>query len=320
MIKTILLWLFWTIIVLLILFWFISGGPGKVVQAAHNLTNPFGSTGTSTVQLPWQVSIPQGADISNLTGTGDNSIDQSAQDDQTNQAANEQQAQNFGNPSPYASQIRMSAEGATASDPNAEYVEIDNSSGENTPVDITGWSLQSALTNVRAYIPRGASLFEMGAVNSENDIELAPGGSVIVVSGISPVGISFRENECTGYLAELQTYTPDLQQECPSPSDTFQETPANLSVYGDACYNYIQSLASCHFPQTVPSSLSLSCRSYIINTFTYNGCVQMHQNDPSFPLDSWRIYLGASRELWRNTHDIIRLLDAQGRIVASVTY
>lgn len=317
MIKTVLWWLLWVIILLLIVLWFISGGPKKVAQAARGLANPFGGTATGTVQLPWQVGIPQGPDISGLAESSDNSIGQGGPGDQT---TNEQQAQDFGNPSPYATQIRLSAEGATASDPNAEYVEIDNGGGQNAPVDITGWSLQSALTGVRAYIPRGASLFEMGAINTENDIELAPGGSAIVVSGNSPVGISFRENECTGYLAELQSYTPDLQQECPSPSDALPETAANMTVYGDACYNYVQSLASCHFPQTVPATLPLACRAFIVNTFTYNGCVQTYQNDPTFPLDSWRIYLGAGRELWRNTHDIVRLLDAQGRIVADVTY
>jgi hypothetical protein len=40
----------------------------------------------------------------------------------------------------------------------------------------------------------------------------------------------------------------------------------------------------------------------------------------SFGLNTWRLYLNAYGELWSNSHDVIRLLDAEGRTVDSLTY
>jgi hypothetical protein len=157
-------------------------------------------------------------------------------------------------------------------------------------------------------------------VNAVQPISLEPGSSAILTTGISPVGISFRENTCSGYLGELQSFTPELPSECPAPSEALLLNADNLRAYGDTCIDYVQTLSQCHFPATVPSNLTPACRSFIANTLSYNGCTQAHRNDPSFALPSWRVYLGLKAEFWYNTHDVIRLLDDQGRVVDVLTY
>jgi hypothetical protein len=249
--------------------------------------------------LPWAVPIPQGPDISNLVGSAS----------QTSISENTQ-SQTFGNQSQYNGSITLSTDGATASDPQQEYVIIENDGGN--PVDISGWSLQSALTGARAYLPLGASFFQVGQLNEQNQIELQPGGVAIVTSGESPVGTSFQENECSGYLEQLQSYTPPLQTQCPSPGNDVSQA----SVYGQSCAQYVSSVPFCTFPQSFPSGITASCQVYAQTTFSYNGCVAQYQNDPSFALNDWRIYLDATRELWNNDHDTIRLLDQEGETVA----
>src|SRR6185295_18661707 len=107
----------------------------------------------------------------------------------------------------------------------------------------SGWSLQSAVTGTRASLPQtGAEMFVAGSVNHGVPIYLDPGTSAFIVSGISPVGISLRENVCTGYLAQLQHFSPGLDTACPDPSDMLPMTADNLRIYGASCVDYVQSL------------------------------------------------------------------------------
>jgi hypothetical protein len=301
MVRTVAKWLFWGLVILLILAWLLGGGIGKIQSAAKDYS--FGGlfAHISPFSLPWAVPIPQGPDISTLTAPQQPSSQSS-------------QAQTFGNQSPYANGITLTSDGATASDPQAEYVVIQNNG--TAPVDISGWSLQSALTGARAYLPLGASFFVLGELNAQNDIELAPGGVAVVTTGESPVGTSFRENECSGYLEQLQQYTPPIETQCPSPGDLSTQA----SQYGQSCAQYVSSLPFCTFPQNPPSGISAQCQAYVQTTFSYNGCVQTNQNDTSFASNDWRVYLSTPHELWNNDHDTIRLLDAEGETVAVTSY
>jgi hypothetical protein len=302
MVRRVLWYLFIALIIVLILAWLIGGGISKIQSAAKNFSFSGVWGGVSAFDLPWAIPIPQGPDISNLTGG------QSGSGQQTSQAAT------LGNQSPYSGSVSISADGADSSDPQTEYVTIQNTG--TATIDITNWSLQSALSGARAYLPRGASFFEIGQVNAQNDIELAPGGVAIVTTGNSPVGTSFEENECSGYLEQLQAYTPPIETQCPSPGNA----ASAAEQYGDSCAQYVSSLPFCTFPQNPPSGISSQCAAYVQTTFSYNGCVQSFQNDPDFASTDWRIYLDATHELWNNDHDTIRLLDGQGETVAVTSY
>lgn len=312
MVRTIAWYIFWGLVVILILVWLLEGGIGRIQAATADFSNPFGFFasglyGGGAVQLPWAIPIPQGVDISNLVGS-------SSQQSSSQGASTVSEAQTFGGQSQYSSEISLTADGATASNPQQEYVTIQNVG--QTTVDISGWSLQSALTGARAYIPLGASFFQLGELNAQTEIELDPGGVAIVTTGESPVGTSFRENICSGYLETLQQYTPPIETQCPSPSNA----AAQASQYGQACADYVSSIPFCTFPQNPPAGLSAQCQSFVQTQFSYNGCVAENQGDSDFSSNDWRVYLDVPRALWNDNHDTIRLLDSSGEVVAITSY
>lgn len=317
-------WFFFGFLALLLLLLLTSGFTTSVFQSAESFASPI-KTGQASVPNLHDLLITAFNDLSKYRLPGQSSISVpqgpslQVTYEQTNTAGATQQSQaDFGTPSPYENAVNLQTAQAGASDPTSEYLVIYNSGYGQ--IDIAGWSLQSALTGVRMYIPAGVNLFKLGALNSLSDIVLPTGGSAIITSGPSPVGVSFRENECSGYLNELQRYTPSLSRQCPSPSESITETGAGLSILGSDCYDYVQQLSSCHFPQSVPGNLNASCRLFISDNFSYNGCVDTYRNSTSFEGSTWRIYLGSPVELWQNQHDIIRLLDANGRTVSVVRY
>lgn len=327
MIKRILIIVGIVVVIGLILLWFLQGGTSAVVHAAQNFSNPFsgmfgGQTGGATsLQLPWQpTDLTRGPDISDYVAQSEQ---QQSGGPTQNASQGDGQAQPTpsGTPSPYVGAVHLSLGDAQASDPSLEYVQLLAGYSISSPVVISGWSLQSALSGARVFIPEGAPDFVMGIVNNVVPVMLSAGDTASITTGASPVGVSFEENMCSGYLRELRTFTPDIASECPSPKSSLPETAENLQKYGSACFDYVGSLFACHFPGTaLPGSLSPACQSFIVNTYSYNGCVNNFRYDSSFHLSSWHLYLNHAIELWGNTHDVIRLLDAQGYVVDSLSY
>lgn len=322
MIARIIITLILGTVLIMLIFWVIAGGPSKVLTAAKDQPNLVSSllngsfvTSVLDIKLPWQgsVAIPGAPDISKYIGEGAHG---------TNYTQEElDAARNFGMPSPYHTQVTIHEGHATENSPSKEYLTITSSRDNEGSIDITGWSVQSAVSGERYYFPTAASSFIGGAVNSAGQVMLAPGATAIIISGVSPVGVSFRENICSGYLGKLQSFYPSLSYaSCPDPSAVFPGTVDNLRTYGSNCLDYVRSLSSCEFPQDLPETLSPACRSYVTNTFSYNGCVQLHQHEPAFMRNSWRLFLNAQRGIWDDRHDVIRLLDAQNRTVDAVTY
>ena len=310
----------------LIVFWLVSGGWGAVARTARTFMNPmdylFGQNPSGTfLRLPWQPSeLTRGPDISGYAEEADARLLASGDDDQSLDVRTQAQARTFGNPSPYVGKVKLVGTAPTESNSASEYIEIVAASSNNGPITLTHWSLQSAVSGLRASIPLGAPIFILGVVNNVHGMALEPGASIIVTTGASPVGTSFRENICSGYLNELQTFKPEMGSSCPLPSEALPMTAENLRTYGDACFDYLNALPQCHFPTALPSNLSNVCRSFITNTMSYNGCVNRYRTNASFSLPSWRAYLALRAEIWYNTHDVIRLLDEEGRTVDVLTY
>ena len=324
MIKRVLIVSLAVFVIALILFWILTGGWAAVARTAQSLSNPidliFGtSTSGSFIKLPWQPSeLTRGPDISDYAGEADARNEASGDADQSSNVPTDPRT--FGDPSPYAGKVAITGESATEADPAQEFIHISASRNNTAPISITNWSLQNAVSGVRASIPQAAPIFVMGVVNEVRGISLEPGASVFVTTAASPVGTSFRENICTGYLNELQRFTPELSSECPTPSEMLPMNADNLRTYGESCFDYLGNVSSCHFPTTVPSALSPACRSFIANTMSYNGCVNTNRGRSAFPLPVFRAYLAFRSELWANSHDVIRLLDEQGRTVDVLTY
>lgn len=335
MIKTILYWFLAFIVLAFIAVWLWTGGIGKAKSASRSFSNIFdviffrGAMNGPVPGLPWQPTPPAGVEIPQANEVGANTNDQTLQEkyatlESQYETLNAQavEAKTFGDPSPMKGQVQITqVYSAKETNPTQEYIVLGARSGNTAPVDMTGWSLQSAYTGIRSYLPSSARTFMMGVVNTEEPTQLAPGESAIVNSGGSPVGISFRENICTGYLEQLQRFSPSLSNSCPTPASALPFTPENLRTYGDTCFDFLQSIPACTAPlRNVPANISSNCRSFAINNLSYNGCVLNNRFRSGFASGSWRIYLGSYAELWRNTHDIIRLLDGEGRTVDVQTY
>jgi len=334
MIMRILGFLIALLVILFVAYWILSGGLSRGIKFGSHLDNPFSIfTSTTTggeIRLPGQPSSP--IDTIDISGVDTLSEDNGAPStqDQLNALQNQydelsaeaKDPRNFGNPSPYKNQVTFGLQDVQESSPAAEYLTLQASFANTAPISLAGWSLQSAVTGVRVPIPQAATQFVSGVLNNVGSVALTPGSTAYVVSGPSPVGVSFRENKCTGYLAELQTFVPQLNTTCTLASDDLSLNAQNISQYGDACLDYAKSLPQCHFPglDQKPAGISDACANFLLNRFSYNGCVYAHKNDSDFYQPNWRVYLGSGVQLWRDTHDVVRLLDNQGRTVDVLTY
>ena len=321
-------------VVILFLLWLVTGGVQKTINTAKRIGNPIdyiffnGTSTTGYFRLPWQPEeLAQGPSIPDISVSSSDEKPQTTEEELTQTqkeydalVSDTEAARTFGDPSPERGKVSINAGGASEPGVTKEYLEIEASWENTAPIKVTGWSVQSALTGVRAYIPRGANLFWLGSVNDQTDMYLAPGATAILATAPSPVGTSFRENICSGYLGRLQTFVPSLSPNCPLASESLPLTPDNLKQYGDACFDFVQQLPVCTLPREAPSEISPICRIFLANTISYNGCVEEYQHRSNFLRSAWRIYLNAGGELWRNTHDIIRLLDREGRTVDVLSY
>ena len=200
-------------------------------------------------------------------------------------------------------------------DPSKEYIEI---VGRGTsPTLITGWRL-SGKNGVNTVIPRGTRTLFTGRVNETSDITLPYGGRAVLVSGTSPVGTSFRINKCSGYLGAFQEFTPSISRiACPSPVSE----AASQGISSDQnCVSYASSIPVCSIvSETLPSNFSSTCRDFLLNRLTYNGCVSAHQADADFYTNEWRVYLGSQSDLWQSS-DVIKVYDQTGKEVGAYAY
>ncbi|OGJ56597.1 hypothetical protein A2635_00590 [Candidatus Peribacteria bacterium RIFCSPHIGHO2_01_FULL_51_9] len=305
----------------IILLWFVGGGIGLITKQAGSLrfTNvadfiaSLSSTSTP-FHFPWEVTGPQ-ISLPTIEDTPGGSLAGPAENSASSDAPS-----SYGNPSPHAGEIAIRASAVKTQTASGQYLELRAAPGNGAGISISGWSLQSALTGKRAYIPEASPLFVMGRINTVGSATLAPGAVAIIVTGPSPVGVSLRENMCTGYLGTVQSFVPSLPPECPAPLIVIPRTSANESRLGASCFQYLSSLPPCTFPANPPNSLSVACRAEIQNALSYNGCVNQNKNASGFLRNSWRLYLAQGVPLWDVEHDIIRLLDGEGRIVNAFNY
>lgn len=205
---------------------------------------------------------------------------------------------------------------AKATNENKEYVTLFASPASGQGVSLAGWKIASASSKVSVAIPYGTNLPRSGSVNTLAPITLSPGDQAIIVSGRSPVGSSFRENKCTGYLEERQDFTPALSQSCPTPYEEMQRFSDDTS---EKCATYVRSISYCS-SETPSGNPGSSCEEFVDERLNYNGCVDAHKNDPDFYKPTWRIYLGQDDELWKANTERIDLINASGTVVGSLSY
>lgn len=317
------------IMIVLLIMWIVGGGPRRAYEDVTSVDFfPFSPETATGFRLPWQpVELFPTIDITGAfqVAEGDYSnteYELAELEAEYERLSRETGSRTLGTPSPYRGTVSLVSDvaGVRGESANEEYVQISVDYDAKEAIDITGWMLESALSGSRAYIPGIASPFYMGAANATQDAVIAPGGLAIITTGASPVGASFRENICSGYLDQFQQFQPQLGNECPSPSSVLPLTEQNLMQYGDACFDAIQNLSSCRFPQDIPDTVNYACRAFITDALSHNGCVDRNRTNRAFETNRWRLFLGGQAEIWRNSHDAIRLLDREGRTVDVYVY
>lgn len=291
------------IIVVLFAVWVGSGGPSRPISFAGPYLRPIGDTATTAQAYgdPNQYQSIQGTSWIPWTGgTGTTNIP----------AADS---------SEYRDLVTLSRDtsGAMNSDEDEEYVVVQASMRLSESVSTAGWRLVSKESGKGVNFPAGSEVARSGRVNQLGAIVLRPGDQAVVTTGRSPVGVSFRENLCTGYLAERQAFSPQLMSMCPSGSQEFAR-------YGEDededCLSYVRSLPQCRTDVSYLSRPSNSCQAWVDDHLNYNGCIDGHANDQGFLLPTWRVYLGARDELWRSSRETILLLDARGKVIDALSY
>lgn len=203
-----------------------------------------------------------------------------------------------------------------------EYLSITADYTNTAPVNITGWKVASAISGETYSIPGGVKLYYSGQVGAVAPVILSPGDTVILSTGRSPVGESFLINKCSRYLSEHQKFYPSISGRCPLPSKELPYSIENERTYGVGCAEYIEGMPQCKIAPagSIPANLSPQCHNFIATRLTYNGCVTAHKNDSDFYKTEWRLFLGREKEIWRNTHEEIQLIDASGTVVSTASY
>lgn len=279
--------------VILVIFavWVGSGGPSRPISFAGPFLNPITAPGTTA--------DPYG-DPNSFSPIGSN---------------NNQELP--GEASPFRGQVTISRDitGPMNDDPHREYVSLRPSFTATAGVSLQGWRLESSETKKGALLPAAVTLPTSGRVNASEYITLRPGEEVLVTSGRSPTGISFKENMCTGYFEQHQDFQPSLSMLCPTPSQ-------ELSAYDpdEECRSFVRSVPQCVSVTRTPSDLSADCESFVEEQLTYSGCVERHKAEPSFYSGTWRLFLNQGDDLWKRERDTILLLDAQGKVVDALSY
>jgi hypothetical protein len=307
--------------------WIATGGPTRPISFAGPYITPVTNVGVTQVGYGPQV---QGVSGSASAVGGTVSSIQRSIDDLRGQVAN---GDTVNNPSPYRGQVSIGwGSNVSATNPDQEYISIRLDGNAKSPVDITGWRVQSTVTQYGATIPEGVETMKQVGNAALAPIMLQPGDTAILTTGVSPIGVSFKENECTGYLAsQSSAFYPSISQQCPVAADEYAKFYAGNQYRDGGCYQAMQNVNQCQIPND-PPGLSSACYAFMDARLNYSGCVATHLGDDNFSEHTWHVYFGRTEitrsdtsaatygELWRSTRDQITLYDANGKTVDVYSY
>ncbi len=293
--------------------WFVAGGPAKADPSDES---PF---------LLSPIQIGQPSSLSPLVEMGDSSYRDDVENASSDVVLINGEVTKAISPAERSALygkiiIVQSTGGLGGGSAGSEYITLRASGSNTSGVTISGWTLVSGMTGMSATIPQGTRIPQTGSVNYEEPILLGPGEEAVIVSGRSPIGVSFKESRCTGYLSQFQDYTPSLDMQCPAPDAEITYAPSSVSN-DNKCLSFLEGLSRCRIETApLPDNLSTDCRNFIGTHITYNGCVMNHRNEPTFLEHTWRVYLRYDQKLWKERREVIKLLDESGKTVDVFTY
>jgi len=195
-----------------------------------------------------------------------------------------------------------------------DYLVLRNESDET--INITNWTIKTSKDTIT--IPKAAKKLTYPYSESNDfNVELSSNDEAIISVSLSPIGTSFQDNKCTGYLDLSSQFHLSLDNNCPDMSE---------SVYdhlGSECQEYIVNLDGCaitDFTGTSGSALNSMCTNFLNEHFSYGGCYDDYNQDADFLKDEWRIFLNKSIDIFDNNSDTVILKDANGFVVHMMRY
>ncbi len=223
----------------------------------------------------------------------------------------------------YAGKVQFNRSAAGNKNPDREYLTLTVNQGVGA-INISDWYLESYVTEKKLAIPNGTEVYrDGGVINKTRPIVLEPGQRAYLITGESPVNVSFQENMCIGYLRNEEKFYPNISNNCPAPRDLLKRY-SNVELDDDSCYEFIERQWGCN---TVDDrnpefdDLSGTCRKFIDTYLNYNSCVDQFSWRTDFEKDDdWYIYFERDEEVWREKREIIRLMDEYDAVVAVIEY
>ena len=180
---------------------------------------------------------------------------------------------------------------------------------------LDGWTIENVGGN-RLVIPRALTL--PGSDTTPATSKLAEGDEIILVSGRSTHGLSFRENICTGYFAEFHSFTPSLSESCPE----FSRDELFKAGLNSACVEVIDDTRRCRQARIgfEESAAGNECVAFVGAHLNYAGCLKDHRGDADFFSPRWRVFLDRRETLWNPKHDRLILRDKDGLVIDEYSY
>ena len=225
-------------------------------------------------------------------------------------------------PSPHAGYVRFlnRTSSVKKSNPLEEYFVILVSNDTPIPFSLTGWKILDFNGKKSYTFGKGVSrLFPLGR-NLRENIGIEAGTVIIVSSGKSPVGDSFRINRCTGFREQFKDFSPALKRACPNVREFLEKTTKSISFSDEVCYNVLSRIGRCEAVVGRTPGASSECKAFIQEDLTEKGCVAAFKNNPSFYLPEWRVFLNSKKEIWKGDSNALYLLDNQDLLVATLIY
>lgn len=305
--------------------WFFSGGPQRASSKDPfiNPPAPLGEGGTYDKKGFWE-SLRGGfvrTPTTPQTDVGDGwaTIDPYGSNPDTSSSDESGEKEGI-----YEDVVEIFASSASHTDPNLEYITIRISPSAKKSIVFDEWILRSAVTGVSVPIAKASYLPRLGAVNEEQVVRAEPGATLVVTTGRSPIGSSFRVNKCSGYLAQFQRFSPSIPRQCPLPVDEIPLEYAygsSPNAFNDQCLDYIERIGICRInTEPLPLSMQPQCQTFVTKDLNYNACISSHSNEEDFYNNEWRIYLKRDSELWKSRRETIELVDPSGTVVDRVSY
>jgi len=183
-------------------------------------------------------------------------------------------------------------------------------------INITGWTIKTKRETIT--VPQAIEkLRHPISSNIDSDIRLIYRDEVIISTGLSPQGVNFRTNKCTGYLDQYSQFHLSLDEDCPYASES------ECSYLSNACQDFIDDLHRCEIPDysgDLDVSSDSECVDFLNEKFNYKQCYEDYKQDADFFGNEWRIFLSKSIDIFDNDGDTIVLRDENGLKVNEFKY